>query len=170
MHAPETSAARLATTRTPSDQRFRESITVRAGALTQRLANGDRLRAFQQLVRRATRKPGWLYDAQREEQRRSLPDEREYEAVCDGIASGYINERDLATFFAAKYLIYRGLIRGQSETAPTYCDATREMAEALEAIAVARANPTDDEKRNAAQQGMEAVITLHAHVDALRAS
>lgn len=170
MHAPDTSAVRLATTRTPSDQRFRESITVRTGPLTSRLANGDRLRAFQQLVRRAHRKPGWMYDAQREEQRRSLPDEREYEAVCEGIAAGYVDERDLATFFAAKYLIYRGLIRGTADSAPTYCDATREMAEALEAIAIARANPTDENKQRAALEGTEAVITLHAHVDALRAS
>lgn len=138
----------------------------RANTLMARLSTRNaRKDALERLCKGAERKPGWLYDARKDEGR-ALPCERMDAAISEGIASGYITPEVLADYFGELFAIYRAMMPGAAEA--TYLDTTRENAQALEAIAVARCNPTPENREAAARELLEAAVVSTAHAKQLQ--
>jgi hypothetical protein len=171
--SPETAAARLAAARTTPDRTPADRDLIgrgyRSAPLTQRLGCfSARLNAAQALCGNASRKPGWLYDAQRDELRRSLPDQREYDAIQAGIADGYIDATKLVEYFAEKFLIHAAtLATRDGATDVTFVATVREAAEALEYVSVARGLPTKENKQLAAREGVQGALVMLAHATEL---
>jgi hypothetical protein len=163
MHANQSSAPRLATR--PID---REAIAkgYRSPALYARLSTiPARHDALERLCVRAERKPQWLYNI-RKDDGRTLPCERLHNGIVDGIQAGYITPEVLADYFGDLFALYRAMMPGAAEA--TYLDTTRESAEALEAMAVARCNPTPEAQAHAARELLEAAVVSTAHAKQLQ--
>jgi hypothetical protein len=166
---PESTAERLAAPRITTDLRETLSKGFRPAPLAARFGSKRRLEAAQALCADAVRKPGWLYDAQREEVRRSLPDEREYEAIQEGIRAGYITATRLAEYFAEKFLIHLSSMPAvQRGDDVTFCVTVRESAEALEALALARTIPSEANRATAAREVVQAAVVGIAHATELQ--
>jgi hypothetical protein len=166
MIATDKTPARLATHRT-TDQidRARVGGGYRPTTLMARL-RAPRLNALQRLCAGAERKPAWLYDAQRAEPRSALPDERLDAAIVQGIRDGYITPEKLADYYGELFASYRAMMPGGVES--TFIDTTRESAEALEAIAIARVVPSAENNAHAARELLESAIVSTAHARRLQ--
>ena len=166
--SPQLSADRLATTRISAGQIGRG---YRNTTLLARLAVNAkrRLEAHQALCADAPRKPAWLYDAQRDDARRSLPDQRLHDAIQEGIAGGWIDAQRLAEYFAELFLVHAATIAQHTGADDvSFCATVHEVAEALDAMAVARGLPTAENRAVAVRETFEAVITLQAHATELQ--
>lgn len=159
MRTTEQSTARLATHRIPAD-RAAIGRGYRNPSVFARLSTeATRLDALQRLCANAERKPAWLYNVQRAEPRASLPDERLDMAITEGVRGGYITPEVLADYFGDLFALYRAMMPDAADA--TYVDTAREKVEAIEAMSLARTNPTPENCANAVKELAEdAIVTL----------
>jgi hypothetical protein len=123
-----------------------------------------RKEALEGLCRRAERKPAWLYDARRDENR-PLPDERLDAAIMEGVQEGWITPEVLADYLADLFALYRAMM---PDAHATYLDTVREKSEAMEAVSIARAVPTPENNDRAARELLQDSIVSTAHAKALQ--
>jgi hypothetical protein len=139
----------------------------RAPALYERLTQGrTRHAAHETLCRAASAKPQWLRDHRSKAATHTLPDERLHTAIMDGIRAGYITPDVLADFYGECFALYRAMMPGAAEA--TYLDTTREKAEAMEALAIARTQPSAENVQYAIREVLEDVIVSTAHAKRLQ--
>lgn len=152
------SATRNHTERLATTQIFRESVRVKSGALTQRLREADRIDQFIGLWSTARRKPDWMYEFTRGEQRRRHPAELERSLIHDGIRSGDITREALIDYRAAQLqddlTVFGGAVTVDHAL---YVAFMTETAEAQEATAIARGMPTSDTVTQAVREIGEAI-------------
>lgn len=157
MLSTQQDSARLATGRIDRDAIARG---YRPNALLARIGTrAARLNALERLCLGAERKPGWLYDARKKDENRALPCERMDAAIVQGITEGYITPEVLADYFGDLFALYRAMMPGAADA--TYLDTAREKAEAIEAMSIARANPTPENCAAATRElAKDAIVTI----------
>jgi hypothetical protein len=124
----------------------------------------ERLAAHERLCARAERKPQYLYDGRKDEGR-SLPCDRLDAAFTQGITEGWITPEVLADYFGDLFALYRSMM---PDAQASYHDTVREKAEAIEAVSVARAEPTPENCDRAARELLEDVVVSTAHAKTLQ--
>jgi hypothetical protein len=132
------------------------------------LAIRRRLVAFAELFTDAARKPDALYGLQRKEPRCQLPDEKQRTMIHDAIKAGTISP--------ARIIRYR-LFQLQDDLAQyskpveladvCYTHVAKELGEAVEALAVARMQPTPGNIDAARRESAEASVASSAFCGAL---
>ena len=138
----------------------------RSPSLLDRL-RGPRLTAHQRLCAKAERKPGWLYESQRAEPRyQALPDDKLDAAIVQGIAEGWVTPETLADFYGELFAFYTTMMSHAGEA--RYLNTAREKVESLDAMSLARANPTPENIERAVRELAEDVIVSTAHAKGLQ--
>jgi hypothetical protein len=133
----------------------------RSPSLLARIGTRDaRHQALERLCAKAEQKPRYIYDARSKAESTNLPDERLDAAIVEGISKGYITPEVLADYFGDLFALYRAMMPSAADA--TYLDTARETAEAIEAISVARVNPTPENCTHAAREELEASVVLTA--------
>lgn len=160
----------IATDKTPARLAARHNLPdgsgYRAPVLYERLTSARaRHAAHETLCRDANAKPQWLRDARSKD--RTLPDDRQHEAIRDLIAKGVLTEETLIDYFAALVMLYLPLLRAAAPDDVSFLSVSREKSEAAEATTRARMEPTPANCQRAAQELVEDVLASTAHAKRL---
>jgi hypothetical protein len=155
----------IATTKTEARLAARHNLPdgsgYRAPVLYERLTSARaRHAAHETLCRDANAKPQWLRDARSKD--RTLPDDRQHEAIVKLIASGTLTDDTLIDYFGDLLAIYLPMIQRQRDA--DYLSVAREKSEAAHAGMVAHMHPTPENKRRAADEYCDDIVATTAYV------
>lgn len=152
----------------PAPKNLRESAIVRTAPITRAIAERRMRVAFCELFHDAPRKPAFIHELQRRDQRVPLPDQRQRALIHDGIRSGMISRERIVRYRATQLL-------DDLAAFPTAAPANerllalvmREIGEAAESAIVAESVPSGENRMRAIRESKDAVAALELHAATL---
>lgn len=152
----------------PAPKNLRERAVVRSAPVTKQIAERRLRVAFCELYHDAPRKPAFIHELQRRDQRVPLPDARHRALIHEGIRAGFISRERLVRYCAAQLLDYLGVFEDHTPAQDRLLAIVmRELGEAAESAIVAESVPSGENRSRAIRESKDAIAVLELHAATL---